>query len=135
MSIGRLADATGTAVATIRFYEQQGLLPAAARTASGYRRFDAAAVTRLRFIERAKGLGFSLADILALMQLEEAPGASAADVKQRVEEKILEIDGKLEELTRMRASLSQLSARCDGRGDVQHCPIMESLSQPVGDDS
>ena len=129
MSIGALSRRTGTSVATIRFYEQQGLLEPAERTPSGYRQFQPETVSRLRFIERAKGLGFSLADILTLMNLEEQPGASAVDVKRAVVEKIGEIDGKLDELTRMRDSLKQLAARCDGQADLQHCPILESLHQ------
>lgn len=133
MSIGTLSRRTGTSVATIRFYEQQGLLDPAERTPSGYRQFQPETVSRLRFIERAKGLGFSLSDILTLMKLEDQPGASAADVKRAVVEKLAEIDAKLDELGRMRDSLAQLAARCDGQSDLQHCPILESLNREADD--
>ena len=63
------------------------------------------------------------------MALEDSPSASAADVRQRVVEKMAEIDARLEELGRMRDSLAQLAARCDGKSDLQHCPILESLSR------
>ena len=129
LTIGALAKQTGTAAGTIRFYEQQGLLPPAHRTPSGYRKFGDEAVSRLRFIERAKRLGFSLADIQSLMALEETPEASAADVRRRVVDKIAEIDERLAELSSMRDSLSQLAARCDGKSDIEHCPIMESLNR------
>lgn len=128
MTIGQIAKATGTAVATIRFYEKEGLLRTAARTASGYRKFDEDAIKRLRFIERAKNLGFSLADIHGLMSLEDQPDASGADVKERVVAKIDEINQKLDELGRMRDSLSQLADKCDGRSDLDHCPILDCLS-------
>jgi Cu(I)-responsive transcriptional regulator len=129
MTIGQIARQAGTAVATIRYYEQQGLIPPPERSPSGYRQFPPDTIKRLRFIERAKNLGFSLNDVHGLMDLEDQPAASSADVKARVINKIEEINQKLDELSRMRDSLVQLADKCDGKSDLEHCPILDCLNQ------
>ena len=130
MTIGQIAQQTGIAVPTIRFYEKQGLIPPPRRSPSGYRQFDPDAIRRLRFIRKAKKLGFSLDDINGLMSLQRVPTASAADVRDRVLGKIAEITQKIEELGRMRDALTHLAESCDGEADLEDCPILDSLNRP-----
>ena len=78
MQIGQLARQAGVAIDTVRYYERQGLLPPAQRRESGYRIFEAGDVRRLRFINRAKTLGFSLREISELLALSAAGDADVA---------------------------------------------------------
>ncbi len=130
-TIGRISKASGTPIETIRFYEREGLLPAAPRTESGYRLYDRDATQRLRFISRAKALGFTLAEIREILALQDNPASSRtgrAEVKALTERKLEDIERKIADLQRMRDVLSQLASECSGRGSVTHCPIIESLS-------
>lgn len=127
LTIGRLARAAGVGVETIRYYEREGLLPEPARTASGYRQYPADTVDRLGFIRRAKRLGFSLGEVRELLALAQAEG-ERAQVKAIAEHKLAGIERRIEELTRMRAALTELTRRCSGRGPVEGCPIIEALT-------
>lgn len=109
MKIGELAREAGVAIDTVRYYERQGLLPEAERTLSGYRRYAAPDVERVRFIRRAKALGFTLSEIGELH----------------------DVDARIAELQRIRGGLEVLVASCPGRGELEHCPILGALS---GDD-
>jgi MerR family mercuric resistance operon transcriptional regulator len=127
LTIGRLARASGIGVETVRFYERQGLLPLPDRTASGYRQYAPETVHRLAFIRRAKQLGFSLAEIAELLDLEEVQGERAR-VKALAEHKLAQIDRRIEELRRMRGALADLTRQCSGHGPVTGCPIIEALA-------
>lgn len=127
LTIGRLARAAGVGVETIRFYEREGLLPAPARTASGYRQYPLDTVDRLGFIRRAKHLGFSLGEIRELLGLAHANGERAR-VKAITEQKLAGIERRIEELSRMRAALAELNRQCSGHGPVEGCPIIEALT-------
>src|SRR5690349_19187830 len=104
-NIGKLARAAGVGVDTVRFYERAGLLPEAPRTASGYRTYAAADVGRLRFIRRAKALGFSLEEIAELLRLAQGKGGRAA-VKALAERRVLDLDRRIRELTTFRDTLA-----------------------------
>lgn len=125
LTIGKLADAAGVSVETIRFYEREGVLPAAQRTASNYRVYDQAAVARLRFVSRAKTLGFSLAEIRTLLQLQD--GGDRADVRAIAQQHLDDIDARLADLTAMRGVLADAVARCQGHGPVASCPIVHAI--------
>lgn len=116
-TIGELADAAGVAVDTVRFYERRGLLPEPPRTASGYRQYDDDALARLRFILRAKDLGFTLAEIDGLMPARFATVRSAAVAK------IEALDAEAAELARVRARLELLVETCDD-GDLVTCEAL-----------
>ncbi len=133
LTTGRLAKRTGVGIETIRYYERMGLLPAPARSGSGYRRFPADAVDRLRFIRQAKGLGFSLQEIQDLLSLRIDPEASCAEVRRRAEAKIGEIRKRVRGLQRMSAALERLAEACEGRGPTFACPILEALEAPEND--
>jgi len=125
-SIGQLAQAADAGVETIRYYERRGLMPEPPRAASGYRRYPDDAAQRLRFIRRAKRLGFTLDEIMALLRLQA--GGERAEVKAVAEAKLVEIETRLNDLERMRDTLRDVTRRCSGHGPVAGCPIIETLS-------
>lgn len=129
MKIGELAKRAGVAVDTVRFYERQGLLPAPQRQASGYRRYDEADVRRLRFIRRAKSLGFTLGEIQELLALSSRRGEDMVGLKAAALEKLADVDTKLTELQRIRVGLEALVAACPGHGALERCPILNALSE------
>lgn len=129
MRIGELAERAGLGVETVRFYERQGLMPEPPRGRNGYRRYDEASVDRLHFILRAKRLGFTLDEIGELLSLHDGRG-TRAEVWSLAEHKLAEIDARLADLQRMRATLGDLTARCAGRGDIRSCPIITALARP-----
>jgi Hg(II)-responsive transcriptional regulator len=132
LTIGEVARRAGVGVETVRFYERRGLLNEPERKPSGYRQYAADAVTRLRFIRRAKDLGFSLKEIQELIALRLDPSASRADVRRRAEAKVADIDARIRDLRRMREALRKLSATCRGHGPAAGCPILEALAGDEG---
>lgn len=129
LTIGRVAKLADVGVDTIRFYERRGLLPEPARTATGYRVYADATVDRLRFIKRAKALGFSLQEITTLLDLQDNGGPKAS-VKAITTRKLTQIEAKISDLERMRSVLSKLDRDCSGTGDVCGCPIIDALMDP-----
>ncbi|MFO0601110.1 MAG: heavy metal-responsive transcriptional regulator [Myxococcaceae bacterium] len=127
LTIGQLSRRAGLPVDTVRFYEKQGLVPQPARRASGYRQYPATTVGRLRFIQSAKAVGFSLKEIRELLALRVTRGKTCADVKARAHEKLTDLDRRLAELQRVRAALSRLAASCTGRGPTSECPLLDAL--------
>ncbi|MGE0432071.1 MAG: heavy metal-responsive transcriptional regulator [Planctomycetota bacterium] len=140
--ISELAEAAGMGVETVRFYERKGLLPAPPRSASGYRLYRADDVRRAKIIRRARTLGFSLAEIAALLDEDAGARCRAGDhhsgntcpscepVMQRVQEKIDAIDRRIAELQQMRDALQQLHDDCPG-GDLDACRVMAALAGGV----
>jgi MerR family transcriptional regulator, copper efflux regulator len=128
MLIGEVARRADVGVETIRFYERQGLVPEPPRTPAGYRQYAEETVSRLRFIQRAKQLGFSLREIEELLSLRVRADASVAGVKARSAAKIREIDGRIRDLERMRKSLASLVKACSGSGGAEECPILDALA-------
>ena len=129
LSIGAVAKSSGVGVETVRFYEREGLLEEPARRASGYRQYDQQVVERLRFIRRAKELGFTLKEIGELLSLRLDPSSTAGDVRRRAETKLADIEGKIRTLRRMHKALSKLTMACSGHGSVGECPILEALER------
>ena len=129
MQIGQLAKLAGVAVDTVRYYERQGLLPRPQRQGSGYRRYAQDDVLRLRFIRRAKALGFTLEEIAGLLELSARRNEDMADLKQAAELRLQVLDNRIAELQRVRAGLRQLVAACPGHGVLAACPILAALSE------
>ncbi|WP_018973821.1 heavy metal-responsive transcriptional regulator [Rudaea cellulosilytica] len=125
-SIGKLAESAGVAIDTVRYYERNGLLQPAGRLASGYRRYGEAELRRLRFIRRAKALGFSLEDIRTLLELSAE--RSVAKVKRVAQLKLADIEARIAELERVGAGLRKLIAACPGHGRAEACPILNALT-------
>ena len=128
MQIGQLAQAAGVAIDTVRYYERQGLLPAPSRRGS-YRNYQTEDVLRMRFIRRAKGLGFSLEDIAGLLQLSAHRNDDMAGLKQAAQARLGALEERIAELERVRSALRQLVAACPGHGDLATCPILAALSE------
>lgn len=127
LTIGKVAGSAGLSVDTVRFYEREGLLEKPARTTSGYRTYSTDAVARLRFIQQAKELGFSLHEVKDLLSLRVTPGKSCADVRAHAEHKIADVDRRIASLKRVRGALVTLTSACSGKGPVSQCPILEAL--------
>jgi MerR family copper efflux transcriptional regulator len=132
LTIGRLAQAAGINLETVRFHERQGLLPKPPRTTSGYRLFPADAVSRLGFIRRAQELGFSLREIRELLSLRVSPRGSRAEIRKRAEAKIGDVQAKIKTLESMEKALRKLTTSCTGCGPITECPILESMDREEG---
>jgi len=127
LTIGQLAKKTEVNVETVRFYERRGLMPKPLRRESGYRQYSDDDIARLRFIRRAKELGFSLKEILELLSLRVDPDTTCGDVKRRAKAKIADIELKIRTLQGMKRALAKLVTLCRGRGPSSECPILETL--------
>ena len=126
MTIGQASASSGVAPKTIRFYEELGLVRPAERFANRYRAYDQSNVQTLRFIRRARDLGFSLQEIDKLLALYRNRRRASEDVKRLALAHVAELDHKIAELTRIRDTLAALARRC--RGDQRpECPILEDL--------
>jgi MerR family transcriptional regulator, copper efflux regulator len=132
LTIGQLARAAGVGVQTVRYYERRGLIPEPPRSASGYRKYPSSDVARLGFIRRAQGLGFTLREIEELLSLRSAPGTSPAEVRERVQVKIVDVEARMAELERIRDALTQMAEACEVHGLLGDCPFLEALeAQPA----
>ena len=128
LTIGRMAKQAGVSNDTVRFYERCGLIEPAGRTAANYRLYHAEDVERLRFIRRAKDLGFSLNEIKELLALSHDPRTTKADIKRITQEKAKHIRARIRDLTRILHALDELNELCDGHGPADDCPILRSLN-------
>lgn len=126
-NIGEAAEASGVSAKMIRHYEDIGLIPKAGRTGSGYRLYRDADLHRLRFVRRARDLGFSMKEIEALLGLWNDRRRASSEVKRLATKHIVDLDQKIAELQAMRRTLAELSRHCHGdhRPD---CPILDDLA-------
>jgi MerR family gold-responsive transcriptional activator of gol and ges genes len=129
MNIGDAAARSGVSAKMIRHYEETGLIPRAARSASGYRGYTEADVHMLRFIRRARDLGFSLTDIHELLELWRDRSRRSADVKRIALAHAGELRHRILQMQEMAATLEQLASCCAGDNRPE-CPILESLENP-----
>lgn len=129
LTIGKLASAVGVGVETIRFYEREGLLPKPPRERSGYRQYPAEAVARVRFIRRAKDLGFTLKEITELLELRIDPDKSCGDVRALAKAKIVDVENKMADLARIKGALEVLAKACRGKGPTSECPILDAIEK------
>ncbi|GAA5232566.1 Cu(I)-responsive transcriptional regulator [Verticiella sediminum] len=131
MNIGQAAQASGVSAKMIRYYEQIGLIPPAARTAAGYRDYAAADIQRLRFVRRARDLGFPVAEIGRLLGLWRDDARHSAHVKRIACDHIAALERKIRDLQDMAAELKALAACCHG-DERPECPILAGLEQAGG---
>lgn len=127
LKIGQVAKRAGISIEAIRFYEKQGLLEKPPRSKSGYRRYCPETIARIKFIKRAKELGFSLKEISELLSLRVAPDTTCSMVKDRAGTKIRDIENKIENLKKIRDALVKLVSSCRGTGSTSQCPILDFL--------
>lgn len=129
MNIGDAASASGVSAKLIRYYESIGLVPRAARTETGYRVYTDTEVHLLRFIKRARGLGFSIKRIQTLVGLWRNKRRASAEVKQVALAHVAELNAKIAELKAMSDALQELADSCHG-DQRPDCPILHDLEAP-----
>lgn len=127
MNIGQASKQSGVSQRMIRHYEEIGLIPKAARRESGYRDYDEKDVHTLRFIRRARDLGFPIEEIGRLLALWQDRSRASADVKALATARAEELKRKEREIRDMRRSLEELARNCHGDGRPD-CPILEDLA-------
>ncbi len=127
MNIGEAAAASGVSSKMIRYYEQIGLLKPAARSASGYRTYTDNEVHTLRFVRRARDLGFTVEQMAELLTLWRDRSRASADVKRIALAHVEALDNKMRELQQMAATLRHLAANCHGDSRPD-CPIIDELA-------
>lgn len=130
LTIGGLARAAGVHVETVRYYERTGLIRQPPTPARGYRRYPAAAVARIRFIKRAQALGFTLQEIVELLEIGDG---ACPDVQAKAQRKRDNVESRIRDLLRLRASLDCLIEACNARGEGDACPLIEALSKDAQD--
>ncbi len=126
-NIGQAAEASGVSAKMIRHYEETGLLARAGRTVAGYRIYRDADVHVLRFIRRARDMGFTMKEIGALLALWQDRGRASADVKRLARRHLADLDARIAELQGMRRTLEHLVHCCHG-DDRPDCPILDDLA-------
>jgi len=124
---GDLASATGCNIETIRYYEGAGLLPAPPRTAAGHRVYGADHLRRLRFVMRARALGFTVADVRGLLALVDGGQSTCAEVQARAAAHLADVRARKADLARIERVLAETVARCSG-DDVPDCPVLDALA-------
>ncbi|HRH85782.1 MAG TPA: Cd(II)/Pb(II)-responsive transcriptional regulator [Rubrivivax sp.] len=127
MKIGALAEATGTPVETIRFYEREGLLPPPARADNNYRMYLPAHAERLAFIRQCRNLDMTLDEVRALIALRESPAQDCGDVNALLDEHIGHVAQRIRELRALEKDLKALRARCTAPHALADCGILNGL--------
>lgn len=127
LTIGKLADAAGVNVETIRYYQRRGLLDEPAKPQGGHRRYTPDQVKRIRFIKRAQALGFTLTEVSGLLQLNG--GYACAETQALALRKLALIERKIADLTAMRDVLGGLVQQCNAGNDGAACPIIDVLAR------
>ena len=126
MNIGEAASASGVSAKTIRYYEAAGLIATAGRTGGGYRVYTQADLYVLRFIKRARDLGFSIERIRQLLDLWQDKSRTSRDVKRLALDHVAEITAKIAAMSTVRDAVQELADKCDG-DDRPECPILHDL--------
>lgn len=134
IGIGELSRHTGCKIETIRYYEQQALMPAPPRTAGGHRLYNAQMAGRLMFIRRSRELGFTMDEIRQLLSLVDREQVSCERVRDIAEHHLEDIKAKITDLKKMQRTLSEMANRCSGR-DVPDCPIIDVLQKDTLDNA
>jgi MerR family transcriptional regulator, copper efflux regulator len=127
VNIGAAAKASGVSAKMIRHYESIGLVPSAGRTESGYRTYAEPDLHRLRFVKRARNLGFSIKEIEALLALWGDRRRSSAKVKALTQKHIAELEARIAEMQAMKQALQHLAHQCHG-DERPDCPILDELA-------
>ncbi len=133
MKIGELASATDTAIETIRFYEREGLLQAAARSEGNFRLYEAAHQERLQFIRHCRSLDMSLDEVRVLLRFRDKPEEACSDVNALLEEHIGHVSKRIKELRLLERQLKDLRQRCGSDRSAKECGVLTGLSQAARD--
>ena len=129
-SIGEVSKQTGVNIETVRYYERIGIMPKPDRTSGGNRQYNHQELKRLSFVKRCRGLGFSLSEIRALLEMVDGQNFTCSQVHTMTISHLESVEQKLADLQRLQSSLKQMSAECS-KGDVPDCAIIDTLYQNV----
>jgi len=136
---GQLAQRAQINLETVRFYEQEGLLPPPSRTAAGYRKFEELAVDRLAFVKRAKALGFSLGEIRELLAIQDGHADACVEVRDLVQNKLAIVRDKKAELEKLETQLSAALRKCNRalkreppKQELKGCPVLNQMAGSNG---
>lgn len=132
MRIGELAQASGTPVETIRFYEREGLLPAAARSEGNYRIYGKAQAERLGFIRQCRSLDMTLDEVRVLLGFKDAPQADCGQVNELLDAHIGHVAARIRELRALEKTLCALRACCDVPHAAADCGILQGIEAGAG---
>lgn len=132
MNIGTVAARSGVSTKAIRYYESIGLIPPAPRSDNGYRHYSDRDVQKLKFVQRARGLGFSVEDVASLLGLWQNQRRSDAQVRALARRHMTRVEEKIRELESIVNVLDDLVERCQ-RGDRPHCPILEEIERDAAE--
>ncbi len=135
LTVGQLAALAGVSVEAVRFYEREGVLDEAARGASGYRMFPTAAVGRLRFVQRAQQLGFTLREIKKLLAVWLEHDLPHGAVCGAVDDKVADLEAQAQDLLQKAEALRLLCSTCRGLMLAEDCPVMQALAAGPLDES
>ena len=127
MQIGNLAEATGTPVETIRYYEREGLMPAARRAENNYRQYTTAHAERLGFIRHCRNLDMTLDEVRSLLRFRDAPSETCGEVNALLDEHIGHVGQRVRELRALERELKLLRARCSSPHALDECGILQHL--------
>lgn len=127
-TISRLAKELGINIETIRFYERKGLIQQPPKPTPGYRHYPNETVNRIHFIKRSQELGFTLDEIVHLLNLEDSP---CREVQALANTKLEKVQSKIHDLKRLEGALEALLSQCNENDDESHCPIIDSLQPPL----
>ncbi|HGT2643548.1 TPA: heavy metal-responsive transcriptional regulator [Legionella pneumophila] len=129
LTIGQVAKQVGMSRDAIRIYERQGLIEDPDRSPSGYRLYSTAAISRLRFIQRAKAMGFSLKEIGELLEIKRTATNTCEQVRAEANVKLKQVETKMAELQRLQKALKTLIKTCDSNTENSQCPLLDALEQ------
>jgi DNA-binding transcriptional MerR regulator len=124
---GQMARLATVNPATIRYYERKGLLTKAKRSVAGYRIYSEATVRKVKLIKRVQALGFSLAEIAELFEMQTTPERECAGVCRQIREKIDDVEKKIIHLKSIQSALRLMADNCDGKRTVRDCGVLEVL--------
>lgn len=133
LTIGQLAKTLSISTDTIRLYERQGLIAEPPRSDNGYRHYPSNTIARLRFIQRAKTMGFTLKQIGELLAIQRTSQHTCDEVRQQAQHKLLDIEHKLNELQRLKAALEMLVHTCETPHAEDVCPLLQALEAQESD--
>lgn len=132
LTIGQVAKKTQVSLDTIRLYERYGLIKEPRRAANGYRQYPEEVIDCLKFISRAKHMGFTLKEIKELLVIHQTSQHRCGDVKQRTQDKLKQVAVKIEELRRLEHALQHLLSSCGQHQPNDLCPLFITL-EPMED--
>ncbi|MGX6571250.1 Cd(II)/Pb(II)-responsive transcriptional regulator [Cupriavidus necator] len=129
MKIGQLARTAGTTVETVRFYEQEGLLPAPARSSGNFRLYASEHLDRLAFIRHCRSLDMTLNEIRVLLRFKDAPHDDCGEVNVLLDSHIGHVEHRILELRALERDLKQLRSQCGQSREAKDCGILEGLTK------